>query len=315
MQAVQIVKFGPPDVLKLMDIPVPVPAPNQVLVRVHAAGLNPVDWKTRSGLGFAAEQIRDRLPWTPGYDISGTVEQCGTNVSGLAPGDPVFGMIGFGARGGGYAEYALADATELATKPLSLPHPDAAGVPLAALTAWQALIITGKLVAGETVLIHAAAGGVGHFAVQLARHYGARVITTASPGNHEWLYKLGAEQCIDYTRQDFTRLVDNIDLVIDGVGGGTGMRSLDVLSPTGRLVCLPTISAKQIQAKADELGLNATGILVHMDREQLTTIAGLLDQGKINVHIEKTYSLTDAPRAHQHLETGHVAGKLVLTIP
>jgi len=312
MRHVTYDRFGDADVLQLTDTLVPGPDAGQVLVRVHGAGLNPIDWKTRKGLGFAARQIENVLPWTPGYDVAGEVVAVGDGVTTLAPGDRVMGMIGFPAAGGGYAEYALAGADELAIVPEDLDLVTAGALPLAALTAWQALFEVAKLESGQKVLVHAGAGGVGHYAVQFALARGAHVIATASAGNRDFLAELGVHEVIDYHTSDVAEECYGLDVVLDLVGGDTGKRSLHCLGEKGVLVTVPTITADEIISAAEAMGLRAHGITVRPDVFHLEEIAELVEDGDVRIHIEQAFPLAQAADAHRLLEAGHVRGKLVL---
>ncbi len=305
-------RFGERDVLQVVRSDLPTPAEGQVLVRVHGAGLNPIDWKTRKGLGFAARQIENSLPWTPGYDLAGEVVAVGEQVTTLTPGDRVMGMVGFPAMGGGYSEYALAEADELAIVPEELDLVTAGGLPLAALTAWQALFEVAKLEAGQKILIHAGAGGVGHFAVQFARERGAHVIATASAGNRDFLAELGVHEVIDYRTTDIVEECYGLDVVLDLIGGDTGKRSLHTLGEQGVLVTIPTVTADEIISEAEAMGLRAHGMTVRPDVFHLDEIAELIEDGDVRVHIEKAFPLEDVAQAHEMLEGGHVRGKLVL---
>ncbi len=304
--------FGARDVLRIAESEVPAPAAEQVLIRVHGAGLNPIDWKTRKGLGFAARQIESELPWTPGYDAAGEVIAVGDDVTTLAPGDKVMGMIGFPAIGGAYAQYALARADELAIVPEELDLVSAGGVPLAALTAWQALFEMARLESGQKILIHAGAGGVGHFAVQFALERGAHVIATASPANRDFLAELGVHEVIDYHTTDVTDECYGLDVVLDLVGGEAGKRSLHTLSESGVLVTIPTVTADEIVTEAETMGLRAHGMTVRPDSFHLDEIAELIEDGDVKVHIEEAFPLDQVAAAHDLLEGGHVRGKLVL---
>lgn len=305
-------RFGERDVLQVIRSDVLTPAEGQVLVRVHGAGLNPIDWKTRKGLGFAARQIENSLPWTPGYDIAGEVVAVGEQVTTLTPGDRVMGMVGFPATGGGYSEYAVAEADELAIVPEELDLVTAGGLPLAALTAWQGLFEVAKLEAGQKILIHAGAGGVGHFAVQFARERGAHVIATASAGNRDFLAELGVHEVIDYRTTDIVEECYGLDVVLDLIGGDTGKRSLHTLGEQGVLVTIPTVTADEIISEAEAMGLRAHGMTVRPDVFHLDEIAELIEDGDVRVHIEKAFPLEDVAQAHEMLEGGHVRGKLVL---
>jgi len=305
-------RFGERDVLQVVESPVPQPEDGQVLVRVHGAGLNPIDWKTRKGLGFAARQIENSLPWTPGYDVAGEVVAVGDGVTILAPGDRVMGMVGFPAAGGGYAEYALAAADELAIVPEELDLVAAGGVPVAALTAWQGLFEMGKLESGQKILIHAGAGGVGHFAVQFALERGAHVIATASARNRDFLAELGVHEVIDYHTTDFADECYGLDMVLDLIGGDAGKRSLHTLSESGVLVTIPTVTADEIISAAEEMGLRAHGMTVRPDVFHLEEIAELIEDGDVRVHVDGRFTLDQVREAHEALEGGHVRGKLVL---
>ncbi|MBD3642116.1 MAG: NADP-dependent oxidoreductase [Marinobacter sp.] len=305
-------RFGERDVLQVVESPVPQPDTGQVLVRVHGAGLNPIDWKTRKGLGFAARQIENSLPWTPGYDVAGEVVAVAEDVTTLAPGDRVMGMVGFPAAGGGYAEYALAAADELAIVPEELDLVTAGGVPLAALTAWQGLFEMGKLESGQKILIHAGAGGVGHFAVQFALERGAHVIATASARNRDFLAELGVHEVIDYHTTDFADECYGLDMVLDLIGGDVGKRSLHTLAEGGVLVTIPTVTADEIISVAEEMGLRAHGMTVRPDVFHLEEIAELIEDGDVRVHVDGRFALDQVREAHEALEGGHVRGKLVL---
>ncbi|MBP8531961.1 zinc-binding dehydrogenase [Streptomyces sp. MK37H] len=304
---------GGPEVLRVAEVARPEPLPTEVLVRVHAAGINPVDWKTRQGGGMAG--VLGEPPFTLGWDVSGVVEEVGFGVTTLAPGDEVYGMPWFPRQAGGYAEFVTAPARQFARKPATLSHEAAAAVPLAALTAWQILVDTAKLEAGQRVLVHAAAGGVGHFAVQFARHLGATVVGTARESRHEWLGRLGAAELIDYTKQPFEGTVEDVDVVIDLLGeehDATSTRSLEVLKKGGLLVAVPSGVSPELREAADARGVRTSPFLVEPDGAALTIIAGLIDQGAVEVEVEDVFPLEEAARAHRQGEDGHTRGKLVL---
>jgi len=312
MRRVAYDRFGEADVLRVEPADIAEPGADEVRVRVAGAGLNPIDWKTRKGLGFAARQIENDLPWTPGYDVAGEVVAVGDAVTTLAPGDRVMGMIGFPAGGGGYAEYVIVAAVDLAMVPEELDLVSAGALPLAALTAWQALFEVAGLEAGQKVLVHAGAGGVGHFAVQFALERGAHVIATASDSNRDFLAGLGVHEVIDYHT---TRVEDEcygLDVVLDLIGGEVGKRSLQTLSEHGVLVTIPTVTADEIITQAESMGLRAHGMTVRPDVFHLEEIAELIEDGDVRIHIDKTFSLDQVQQAHLTLEGGHVRGKLVL---
>ncbi|RLL65748.1 NADP-dependent oxidoreductase [Streptomyces sp. Z26] len=315
MRAVVQDAFGGPEVLRVADVPRPEPLPTEVLVRVRAAGVNPVDWKTRSGSGMAG--VLGAPPFVLGWDVSGVVEEVGFGVTTLRPGDEVYGMPWFPRQAGGYAEYVTAPARQFARKPARLDHEEAAAVPLAALTAWQALVDTAGLQAGQRVLVHAAAGGVGHLAVQFARHLGATVVGTARAERHAWLTELGAEQVIDHTTARFEDEAGKVDVVLDLVGDDhdrTATRSLGVLRPGGLLVAVPAGVSPELRAAADESGVRTSPFLVEPDAPALTRVAELIDAGDVRVAVEDVFPLDRAADAHTRGETGRTRGKLVLRV-
>jgi NADPH:quinone reductase-like Zn-dependent oxidoreductase len=313
MRAVVQHEFGGPEVLRVERVPRPEPLPTEVLVRVQAAGINPVDWKTRGGTGMAG--VLGQPPFVLGWDVSGVVEAVGFGVTTLAVGDEVYGMPWFPRAAGGYAEYVTAPARQFARKPATVSHEQAAAVPLAALTAWQALVDTADVRAGQRVLVHAAAGGVGHFAVQFARHLGAHVVATASAGRHAWLKELGADEVIDYTAVRFEDVARDIDVVIDLVGDAhdsTGLRSVNVLRPDGLLVAIPAGVSPELAKAAAEAGIRVTPFLVEPDGPALTRIAGLIDAGEVAIEVERVFPMEQAAQAHALGEHGRTRGKLVL---
>ncbi|MGK7234902.1 NADP-dependent oxidoreductase [Streptomyces hygroscopicus] len=315
MRAVVQDTTGGPEVLRVAEVERPRPLPTEVLVRVRAAGVNPVDWKTRQGAGMAG--VLGEPPFILGWDVSGVVEEVGFGVTTLAPGDEVYGMPWFPREAGGYAEFVTAPSRQFAVKPASLSHEEAAAVPLAALTAWQILVDTARVTAGQRVLVHAAAGGVGHFAVQFARHLGARVVGTARESRHEWLRRLGAAELVDYTAQRFEDVVEDVDVVIDLLGedlDATSTRSLKVLRKGGLLVAVPGGVGPELRRAADERGVRTSGFLVEPDGAALTAIAALIDKGEVAVEVEDVFPLEEAARAHARGEDGHTRGKLVLRV-
>lgn len=305
MSAIRYHDFGPPDVLKLETVPRPVPAEGELLVKVHAAGVNPIDWKLRS-----SRSTRVQLPCTPGFDVSGVVDSTGAGVTTFKPGDEVFAMVDL-RRGGCYAQYVIVKPTEAALKPAGATHTDAAGVPLVALTAWQALFDSARLDAGQTVLIHGGAGGVGSVAVQLAKAKGAKVIATASKENHDFLKSIGADQVIDYRTEKFDEIVKDADVVLDTVGGDTQTRSFAVLKKGGVLV---SIVGRPDADLAKQAGVRAESILVHPDADQLAEIAKLIAAGKLKPVTTHVIPLKDAAKAHEQSETRHTRGKIVLEV-
>lgn len=313
MRAVTVGEFGGPEVLTVGQVARPEPLPTEVLVRVHAAGINPVDWKTRAGEGMAGLQT---LPLIPGWDVSGVVEEVGFGVTTLAPGDEVYAMPWFPRPAGAYAEFVTAPSRQFARKPASAGHVEAAALPLAALTAWQALVDTAGVTGGQRVLVHAAAGGVGHLAVQFAKHLGAEVIATASRSRHSWLRELGADETIDYTRQRFEDVTGKIDVVIDMVGGrdDTDVRSVAVTRPGGLVVSVPNGVSEGLAAAAGQAGVRTSPLLVEPDAAALTVIADLVDSGTVRVELERTFALEQAAEAHRLGETNRTRGKLVFEV-
>ncbi|MFK0257718.1 NADP-dependent oxidoreductase [Streptomyces sp. NPDC090445] len=305
MRAVVVSQWGGPEVLTETEVDRPEPGLGEILVRVHAAGVNPVDWKTRASGAF--------IGWGPvptvGWDVSGTVEAVGPGVTLYRPGDEVYGMPRFPQQAGGYAEYVTAPARHFARKPASLDHVQAAALPLAALTAWQALVDTAGVAAGQRVLVHAAAGGVGHLAVQIAKARGAYVIGTASAAKHEVLRELGADELIDYRAGDFAEAVSDVDVVLDALGGEVAQRSLKVLKPGGHLV---TLLGPDVPAGAD--GVHASFVMVEPDLKGLEEIAALVEQGLLRPLVETVLPLEQAARAHEIGERGRTTGKIVLTV-
>lgn len=315
MRAVVFEKPGGPDALGEASVPVPSPVLSELLVRVVAAGVNPIDAKTRAGAGISAQ-----LPAGPsplGFDFSGIVVRSPFEAHPLAPGTPVFGMAAFPRTGGSYAEYVVVPSLSVARKPAALSHVEAAGVPLAALTAWGLVVETARAHEGQRILIHAGSGGVGHFAVQFAAYFGAHVTVTASGRNAPWLRELGAAVVIDYTTTRFDEVVADVDVVIDLVGNvsaSTGTRSLRVLRPGGLYIVVPTGSWPDFAEVADEVGVRATSFKVTPDGGALATIGRLLDSGAVQVYIDRVFDLSEAAAAHRHLEEGHTRGKVVLRV-
>ncbi|MFG2639367.1 NADP-dependent oxidoreductase [Streptomyces sp. NPDC048370] len=306
MRAVVVEQWGGPEQLVEREVERPEPGLNEVLVRVHAAGVNPVDWKTRAS---GALIDWDALPIV-GWDVSGTVEAVGPGVGNLRAGDEVFGMPLFPRQAGGYAEYVVAPARHLAPKPASLTHVEAAALPLAALTAWQALVDAADVQPGERVLVHAAAGGVGHLAVQIAKARGAYVIGTASAAKHELLRELGADEVVDYRKARFEDVVSDVDIVLDALGGETAERSLKVLRTGGRLITLP--GPDDVPAAPE--GVRAAWVLVEPDHLGLREITALVESGALRPVVDTVLPLSEAAKAHELGERGRTTGKIVLSV-
>jgi NADPH:quinone reductase-like Zn-dependent oxidoreductase len=308
MKAVRMHGYGGPEVLKYEDAPRPEPADGEVLVRVHAAGVNPVDWKIREGYLRTFREYP--LPLIVGWDFSGVIEQLGPSANGWKPGDEVYARPDIG-RNGTYAEYIAVRASEIQRKPKSLDHVQSAAIPLAALTAWQAIFDAGHLEAGQKILIHAAAGGVGTFAVQLAKWKGAYVIGTASAHNHAFLRELGANELIDYNTTRFEDAVEGIDVVLDAMAGETRDRSWQVLKKGGILV---TILGQPSEEQAKAHGVRTGGIFVQPNPSQLEKLANLVDAGTLRPIVEAVLPLAEAARAQEMNATLHTRGKLVLRV-
>jgi NADPH:quinone reductase-like Zn-dependent oxidoreductase len=306
MKAIRIHEYGGRETLHYEDAPIPEPKAGELLVRVKAAAVNPVDVWVREGR--LKELLGHELPLVLGWDASGVIEAVGEGVSKFDVGDAVFARPRT-ARQGTYAEYAVIHEGEAAFKPQTLDHIRAAAVPLAALTAWQALFEAGKLSEGQTVLIHGAAGGVGHFAVQFAKRAGARVLATASAGNQEFVSLLGADKVIDYGATRFEEAADGVDVVLDAVGGETQERSFEVLRERGRLI---SIVSEPSQDLAESKNVHAQLLVARPDGELLARICKMLDRGEVSPTVEVVLPLAEAQRAHELIESGHTRGKIVL---
>jgi NADPH:quinone reductase-like Zn-dependent oxidoreductase len=306
MKAIVAHEYGGPEVLKYEEAPRPELKENELLVRVIACGVNPADPLVISGR--LAKEFGTHLPLIPGYDVAGVVEKTGAKVAKFKNGDAVYGYALFG---GGWAEYAVLAENETAIKPKSVTYADAAAVPLAALTAWQALIDTATLNAGQTVLIHGGSGGVGSFAIQIAKARGARVIATASTANQDLLKQLGADVAIDYTKTKFEDVAKDVDVVLDAVGHDTLARSYAVVKKGGIIV---TLVARPDQAELDRFGIRGSSLWSKPDGNELSEITKLIEAGKIKPIVGQLLSLTDAAKAVQQSETHHTRGKIVLRI-
>ncbi|GHO62460.1 NADPH:quinone reductase [Ktedonobacter sp. SOSP1-52] len=315
MKTVQIYTPGDVNVLTYEDIERPESQKGEVLVRVRAAGINPVDYVSRAH-GLILSTGTSVLPYVVGWDISGEVVGLGEGVTQFAVGDKVYGMPRFPHEAKAYSEYITSPVADLALKPRSLSHAEAAGIPLAALTAWQSLFEVAHLQAGQTILITGGAGGVGHYAIQLAKWKGARVITTTSTRNVDFVRSLGADVAIDYTRESLTETVKDVDVVLDTIGEDVLRGSFKVVKRGGIVVSLP--GHKGVKAVGEELapqyGVTFVLAFVHTSGKQLTQMAELADAGQFRTHLDATFLLKDAGQAHTLSEGGHVRGKLALTV-
>jgi NADPH:quinone reductase-like Zn-dependent oxidoreductase len=311
MKAAVMREHGGPEVLELQEVQHPDPYATEVLVRVAAAGINPVDWKVRQQPWLP--EMMGEPPMILGWDVAGTVEEVGRGVTRFAPGDRVFGMPWFPRLAGAYAEYVTAPSRHFARTPEALTDEQAGGLPLAGLTAWQSLVDTARVTEGDRVLVHAAGGGVGHLAVQVAKARGAHVIGTARGEKHNFLRELGVDEAIDYTEEDFEEAVSDVDVVLDLVGGSDhGIQSLQTLREDGLLIAVPGGVSDEVAAAAKEQSKRATGILVEPDHAALESLAALAERGQLEVAIEKSFPLAEAAAAHKHLEQGRAQGKIVL---
>ena len=306
MKAIVAHEYGGPEVLKYEDAPVPEPKENEILVRVIASGVNPADPLILNGK--FAKEFGTHLPLILGYDMAGSVVKTGDKVTKLKVGDSVYAYL---LWGGGWAEYCISNEGESAIKPKSLSLTEAAAVPLAALTAWQALIDVGKIQSGQTVLIHGGSGGVGSFAIQIAKARGARVIATASTANQDLLQQLGADVAIDYTKQKFEDVAHDVDLVLDPVGRDTLARSYSVVKRGGTVI---TIVSRCDESELKKHGIRGASLSSHPDAAELTEITKLIDAGRIKPIVSQVLPLTDAAKADAQAETHHTRGKMVLKI-
>ena len=318
MKAITLAGNGGTENLILTEIPTPQINENEVLVRVKAIGINPVDAFVRNHQ-FALEMFVSPQPGETviiGWDISGVVEAVGKEVTQWKPGDEVFGMVNFRGHGKAYAEYVAAPADQLALKPGNISHEQAAAATLAALTAWQSLVTYAKVKAGEKVLIHGAGGGVGHYAVQIAKHFGAYVIGTGSASKKDFVLSLGADEFIDHTATRFEDIVRDADIVIDPLFGDHIFRSLDAAKEGGRVIALLVpFTDEKLVSKVQEKKLYAHTLNVASNGRDMQELATLLKSGKMRSHVSATYPFEDLARAHDEIETGKTLGKIVVTLP
>lgn len=305
-----ITQFGEPDVLAIQSANIPEPKQGEVLVKVAFAGVNPIDVKTRAGLGWAASQNKDNLPWVPGYDISGQIVTCGSQAERFDIGDNVAGFVGFPTQGGGYSQYICVPENDLSLVPDSVTLEAAAVLPLAGQTAAQALDKAG-VKEGQRVLILAGAGGVGHIAIQIAVAAKAEVFTTCSEANLDYMATLGAH-AVNYKFAPVSERVEDVDVLIDLVGGDAALDALKCLKDGAKVVTVPTLSAELICEKAKLLGFEATGMLVDPDPKQLDTLLYMVSVGLLKTEIFKIYPMDQVVAAHQQIETGHTRGKVLL---
>jgi NADPH:quinone reductase-like Zn-dependent oxidoreductase len=314
MRAAIINQFGDADVLEMTDIERPVANDDQVLIKVITAGINPVDTKVRAGTSGMSKKLQ--LPAILGWDVSGTIESVGKNITDFQPGNAVFGCIGFPGLGKAYSEYTVADPALLAKKPNNISFEEAAAVPLAGLTAYQAINEHLQVTSGQKILIQAAAGGVGHLAVQFAKLNGAFVSGTASEKNEQFLNKIGVDQFIDYKKEKFENVVNDLDAVLDAMGGDVLYRSIRCVKRGGRVVCLPSSTKNDPKAiaLAEEYGVELTWPMMHTNGEEMRKIADLLQEKNLKVFVDKIFTLDQVSWAHKAVETHGTKGKVVLRI-
>jgi NADPH:quinone reductase-like Zn-dependent oxidoreductase len=309
MKAIVINTYGNEDVLNYIDVARPEPKADEILVKVHAAAVNPADWKIRNGLG---EMFGLKLPLILGGEIAGTIEEVGVEVKNFKQGDAVYGITASGGLSGGYAEYALAKADALAPKPESITFEETAAIAVAALTAWQAMFDVAHLSSGQKISIVGASGGVGSMAVQLAKAKGAFVIGTASGRNEQYVRELGADEFVDYTKQNFEEVVKDMDVVFDTIGGDTLEQAFKTLKKGGFLVSTVETPSEE---KAKEFDIKVAQLLFFQpSAQQLTEINRLIEAGKLKIHIETVLPLSEVKKAHQLSESGRTRGKIVLQI-
>lgn len=309
MRAVTQHSFGGPEVLEITEAAMPVPLPSEVLVRIRASAVNPVDAMARSG----ALPLLGEPPFVLGWDISGVVEQVVPGVNRFRAGDEVYGMPFFPRAAGGYADYIAVPSRQLARKPARIDHEHAAALPLAGLTAWHSLVDIAHLDSGQRVLIHGGGGGVGHLAIQLAKARGAHVVATASAPKHEFVRGLGADHVIDYRTVDFSDVAHDFDVVLETVGGGYAEQSLRSLRPGGLLITVVERTSTVLRARTEAAGMRFAGVTVEPDYVGLEALAGLVDSGQLHPNVAHELPLARAAQAHELIESGHATGKVVLT--
>lgn len=314
MKAMVLKRFGGIENFAVEDVPEPPVGDGEVLVEVKAIGIDQIDVKARKGEGMS-DYLKQEHPMILGWDISGVVSKVGSRVKDFKAGDAVFGTIRFPGPGSSYAEYAAAPADQIALKPENISHAEAAAATQSPLTAWQALVDTGHVKKGDRVLVHGGAGGVGNYAIQIARHIGCYVITTVSGADRAFVKELGADEVIDYRTQVFEKEVKEVDFVLDTIGGDNFVRSLDVLKPEGMIVLLPSNKKEEADKAVREKQVkNYRHILMHSSGKDMRAIAGMLREGSMKANVDKVYSFEQIPQAQAQLENGKVRGKIVVTL-
>jgi NADPH:quinone reductase-like Zn-dependent oxidoreductase len=313
MKAIILKESGGVENLVSTEIEMPSPKKGEILIKVKAISINPVDIKTRKGAALY-NTLKENGPVILGWDVSGEVIELGEGVTSVEVEEEVFGMVNFPGHGKAYAEYVVAPANHFADKPDQINHAEAAASCLAALTAWQVLTQQLKVQAGEKVVIHAAAGGVGHFAVQIAKYLGAFVIGTGSDANYDFVKELGADEYVDYKNEKFEEVIKDADVVFDTVGGDNPLRSLNVLRKGGRLVAIAGGVTDEVKKLAETKGLKASAYMVQSNGDDMEQLAELLEAGTIKPYISKVFSLDQIGEAHKHIETGRTRGKIVISL-
>ena len=314
MKAMVLKRFGGIENFAVEDVPEPPVGDGEVLVEVKAIGIDQIDVKARKGEGMS-DYLKQEHPMILGWDISGVVSKVGSRVKDFKAGDAVFGTIRFPGPGSSYAEYAAAPADQIALKPENISHAEAAAATQSPLTAWQALVDTGHVKKGDRVLVHGGAGGVGNYAIQIARHIGCYVITTVSGADRAFVKELGADEVIDYRAQAFEKEVKEVDFILDTIGGDNFVRSLDVLKPEGMIVLLPSNKKEEADKAVREKQVkNYRHILMHSSGKDMRAIAGMLREGSMKANVDKVYSFEQIPQAQEQLENGKVRGKIVVTL-
>ncbi|HTN06863.1 NADP-dependent oxidoreductase [Agriterribacter sp.] len=314
MKALVLQEPGGSQNLVLKELPIPAITDEAVLIAVKSLSINPVDVKTRSGKALY-NALKEDKPLILGWDISGVVAEAGNGVTAFKKGDEVFGMVNFPGHGKAYAEYAAAPAAHLTIKPSNISHNEAAAASLAALTAWQAMKAFTTIQRGQKVLVHAAGGGVGHYAVQMAKYFGAWVAGTASAANRDFVLNIGADEHIDYNAAPLNEQVSDIDFVLDTLGGESIDRSLEVMKKGATIVSIPSGLNEAVTVKAGAKGMQGYSFMVKSAGSDMKAIASLLQQGIIQSHVSHIFSFVDMAKAHAQIETGRTRGKVVVTMP